>query len=109
MLAEAVHLALAGLGTVAAMMFALWLVHLLIRNAAIVDVGWATGLATLAIFYAIEGPGYPARKWAIAAMAGFWGVRLAADFLFSRVGGKPEEGRHLQLPLEWKTNLPLRL
>src|SRR5712664_60254 len=108
MLAEAVHLALAGLGTVAAMMFALWLVHLLIRNAAIVDVGWAAGLATLAVFYAIEGPGYSARKWAIAAMAGFWGLRLAVYLLFSRVVGKPEEGRYVQLRREWKTNLPLR-
>ncbi len=108
MLAEAVHLALAGLGTVAAMMFALWLVHLLIRNAAIVDVGWAAGLATLAVFYAIEGPGYPARKWAIATMAGFWGLRLAVYLLFSRVVGKPEEGRYVQLRREWKTNLQLR-
>src|SRR5712664_1584950 len=108
MLAEAVHLALAGLGTVAAMMFALWLVHLLIRNAAIVDVGWAAGLATLAVFYAIEGPGYSARKWAMAAMAGFWGFRLAIYLLFSRVLRKPEEGRYVQLRREWKTHLPLR-
>src|SRR5258708_37671854 len=61
MLVEALHLALAGLGIVAAMMFALWVVHLLMRNAAIVDVGWAAGLATLAIFFAAKGPGYPAR------------------------------------------------
>jgi steroid 5-alpha reductase family enzyme len=108
MLVEALHLALAGLGIVAAMMFVLWLVHLLIRNAAIVDVGWAAGLATLAIFYGIEGPGYPARKWAIATMAGFWGLRLAVYLLFSRVLGKPEEGRYIQLRREWKTNLPLR-
>ena len=108
MLAEAVHLALAGLGTVAAMMFALWLVHLLIRNAAIVDVGWAAGLATLAVFYAIEGPGYSARKWAIATMAGFWGLRLAMYLFFSRVLAKPEEGRYVQLRREWKTNLQLR-
>src|SRR5258708_17456151 len=102
MLAEALRLALQGLAIVAAMMFALWLVHLLIRNAAIVDVGWATALATLAIFYAVGGPGYSARKWAIAAMAGFWGVRLAVYFLFSRVGGKPEEGRSSQRRKDWK-------
>jgi steroid 5-alpha reductase family enzyme len=108
MLVEALHFALEGLAIVAGVMFALWVVHLLIRNAAIVDAGWATGLATLAIFYAIEGPGYPARKWAIAAMAGFWGLRLAAYLLFSRVVGKPEEGRYVQLRMEWKTNLPLR-
>jgi steroid 5-alpha reductase family enzyme len=108
MLAEALRLALQGLAIVAAMMFALWLIHLLIRNAAIVDVGWATALATLAIFYAVEGPGYSARKWAIAAMAGFWGLRLAVYLFFSRVVGKPEEGRYIQLRKEWKTHLPLR-
>lgn len=108
MLAEVLHLALAGLGIVAAMMFALWLVHLRIHNAAVVDVGWAAGLATLAIFYAVAGSGYPARKWAIAAMAGFWGLRLAVYLLFSRVMGKSEEGRYVQLRREWKTNLPLR-
>jgi steroid 5-alpha reductase family enzyme len=108
MLAEAIHLALTGLAIVAGMMFALWLIHLLIRNAAIVDAGWAASLALLAIFYAIKGPGYTTRKWVIALMAGFWGLRLAFYLLFSRVIGKPEEGRYIQLRREWKTHLPLR-
>lgn len=108
MLAVATHLALVGLGIVAGGMLALWLVHLLIRNAAIVDVGWAAGLAALAIFYALQGPGYYARKWAMASMAGFWGLRLALYLFVSRVAGKPEEGRYVQLRKEWKTHLPLR-
>lgn len=105
---EAGHLALLGAAIVAGMMLLLWIIHLLIRNAAIVDVGWAAGLGILALFYAIAGPGYPARKWAIASMAGFWGLRLAAHLLFTRIIGHPEEGRYVQLRKEWKTNLPLR-
>src|ERR1700731_2491315 len=108
MLGEGIRLALQGLAIVAAMMFALWLGYFLIPNAAFVDVGWAPALATLALFYAVEGPGYSARKWAIAAMAGFWGLRLAVYLFFSRVAGKPEEGRYIQLRKEWKTHLPLR-
>src|SRR5260370_29609906 len=108
MLAEVVHFALAGLGIVAAMMLVLWLIHLIIRNAGIVDVGWAAGLATLAIFYAMEGPGYPIRKWLIAAMAGFWGLRLAVYLFFSRGVGQPEDGRYAQLRRAWKAQLPLR-
>ena len=104
----ALHLALTGMALIAALMLALWVVHLLIRNAAIVDAGWAAALALLAIFYARNAPGYPARRWAMASMAGFWGVRLAIYLLFSRVLGKPEEGRYVQLRREWKTNLPLR-
>ena len=108
MLQQAIHLALNGAAIVAAMMFALWLIHLLIRNAAIVDAGWAAALGILALYYAVAGPGYPARKWAIASMAGFWGLRLAAYLLLSRVVGQPEEGRYVQLRKEWKNNLALR-
>jgi steroid 5-alpha reductase family enzyme len=108
MLTATLHLAESGLLMIAAMMLALWVIHLLIHNAAVVDAGWAAALATLAIFYAAKGPGYSARKWAIALMAGFWGLRLAFYLLFSRVINKPEEGRYLQLRREWKTHLPLR-
>jgi steroid 5-alpha reductase family enzyme len=89
-------------------MFLLWIIHLLIRNAAVVDVGWAMGLGMLAVFYAAAGPGYPARRYAIATMAAVWSLRLAVYLLFGRVIGHPEEGRYVQLRSEWKTFLPLR-
>jgi steroid 5-alpha reductase family enzyme len=102
------HLAWMGAAIIAGMMLVLWIIHLLLRNAAIVDVGWAAGLAVIAFFYALAAPGYAARKWAIACMVGFWGLRLAAYLLFARVIGKPEEGRYVQLRKEWKTYLPFR-
>jgi len=108
MLAVAIHFALFGTAIVAVMMFVLWIIHLLIKNAAIVDVGWALGLALLAIYYAYAGPGYAARKYAIATMAGIWGLRLATYLFFARVIGHPEEGRYVQLRQDWKTSLPLR-
>ena len=108
MLHEGLRLALNGTAIVCGMMLVLWVIHLLIRNAAIVDVGWAAGLGILGVFYAWVGPGYSARRWAIAAMAGFWGLRLAGYLLFARVIERPEEGRYVQLRKEWKTHLPLR-
>ncbi len=108
MFAAVLHLALMGMAIVAGMMFVLWLIHLLIKNAAVVDVGWAAGLAILAIYYAYAAHGYAARKYAIATMAGLWGLRLAAYLLFARVIGQPEEGRYVQLRKEWKTDLPVR-
>jgi steroid 5-alpha reductase family enzyme len=108
MLSEGVLLAVVGFGIVAAMMLVLWAIHLLIKNAAIVDVGWAAGLGLLAIYYAVAAPGWATRKWMIAAMAGIWSTRLAGYLLFTRVIGKPEEGRYAQLRQDWKTNLPLR-
>jgi steroid 5-alpha reductase family enzyme len=108
MLEQGLHLAIVGTVIVAGMMLALWAIHLLIRNAAVVDVGWAAGLGALGIFYAVAGPGYGPRKVAVAAMTGIWGLRLAIHLLFSRVIGKPEEGRYVQLRKEWKGNIALR-
>jgi len=108
MLAQALPLVLTGAALVGGLMLALWVIHLLIRNAAVVDVGWAAGLGILAVYYAMDGPGYAARRYAIATMAAIWSVRLAGYLLFARVIGHPEEGRYVQLRAEWKTNLPLR-
>jgi steroid 5-alpha reductase family enzyme len=108
MMHQAISLLLPGAAMVCGMMLVLWVLHLLIRNAAVVDVGWAAGLGLLAAFYACAGPGYGARKYAIAAMAGLWSLRLASYLLFARVLGHPEEGRYVQLRQEWKTQLPLR-
>ncbi len=108
MMAQAMSLLVPGAEIVSVMMLVLWIVHLLIRNAAVVDVGWAAGLGTLAAVYAYAGPGYPARKYAILAMAGLWSLRLASYLLFARVLGHPEEGRYVQLRRDWKTYLPLR-
>jgi steroid 5-alpha reductase family enzyme len=105
---QAVHLAVGGADILVAMMFVLWLIHLPMRNAALVDVGWGAGLALLAIYYAVAGPGYAPRKYAIACMVGFWGFRLAGFLLFARVVGHPEEGRYVQLRKEWKRHLGLR-
>ena len=48
----ALPLVLTGLALVCGLMLVLWLIHLPLRNAAIVDVGWGTALATLATTYA---------------------------------------------------------
>jgi steroid 5-alpha reductase family enzyme len=108
MLAEAVVLAIFGAAIVCGMMLALWAVHLAIKNAAIVDVGWAAGLGLLAAYYAHSAPGSFPRKWMLAAMVGIWSARLAGYLLFTRIIGQPEDGRYRQLREDWGTNLPLR-
>jgi steroid 5-alpha reductase family enzyme len=108
MISLALSLLLPGAAIVAVMMFLLWLIHLAIRNAAIVDVGWASGLGLLAAFYAYAGPGYTSRRYAIAAMACLWSLRLATYLLFARVIGHREEGRYVQLRKDWQTHLALR-
>ncbi len=88
-------------------MLLLWLIHLPIKNAGIVDIGWSLGLAILAVLYASLGPGYGPRKWLIAGMAAIWGLRLAWH-LFRRIVGHPEEGRYQQLRKEWGAHIEIK-
>lgn len=99
---------LTGTLAVAALMFVLWLLHFPLRNAAVVDAGWAGGLALLGSIYAWMGNGLHTRRALIAAMVGIWGVRLAVYLLSTRVIGQAEEGRYVQLRKEWRTNIGAR-
>ena len=89
---------------VALMMAALWLVHLAIRNAAIVDVGWTLGVPITAVIFAARLNGGP-RAWLVAALTIVWGVRLASHLLVSRVIGRLEEGRYVERRREWRTHV----
>src|SRR5262245_24891006 len=81
----------------AALMAALWLWHLRLRNAAVVDVGWAGGLAVAALVDGAIGGGEPVRRWVTAAMMVVWGARLAGYLLVTRVIDKPEDARYAEL------------
>ena len=108
MSATVIHLLLIGTASVCGLMLLLWLIHLPLRNAAIVDAGWAGGLALLGVMDAVLGGGYPVRAAVIAVMATLWGLRLALYLLFTRVIGQPEEGRYVQLRREWGSNLSIK-
>lgn len=101
-------MSIAGTATAAGLMFLLWLIHLRTGNAAIVDAGWAGGLAVLAILYSALGGGYWLRSAIVAAMAGIWGFRLAVYLLTTRIIGHPEEGRYHELRRQWKKNIALK-
>ena len=101
----ALPLLLQGTLAVCGLMFALWLLHFPMRNAAIVDAGWAGGLALIAAVYAWRGSGDETRRWLMAALAGIWGLRLAGYLFFTRILGHPEEGRYVTLRNKWKTGI----
>ncbi len=97
-----------GTAAVAVLMFILWLLHFPLRNAAIVDVGWAMGLALLAMLYAVHGVGYWRRTVFLASMVLLWGLRLGFHLLFTRVNGQPEEGRYVELRRKWGSHIGLK-
>lgn len=91
---------------VVTLMLVLWVIHLLIDNAAIVDAGWAGGLVLVAGIDAAASRTAPALL--LATMVSVWGLRLALYLLLTRVIGHPEEGRYRELRSQWKTNIPLK-
>ncbi len=58
-------------------MFILWLWHFRLKNAAIVDPGWAVAIVLLGAVYFAGAQGYFLRKALIFFMVFFWGTRLA--------------------------------
>jgi steroid 5-alpha reductase family enzyme len=95
----ALILSLVGVGWIlaAAVMALLWLWHLKLRNAGIVDGGWAFLVGGLAVLYAVLGDGWTPRRTAIAFMMGSWGARLTVYLLYDRVFGRSEDGRYADL------------
>ncbi len=101
------NMSLIGLSAMVGMMFLVWLIHLPLKNAGIVDVAWAFGLALLAAIYALLGDGDILRKWIFASLVIVWGLRLTVH-LFVRVTGHEEDGRYAQMRKEWGGNIPLK-
>jgi len=96
-------LVLIGLAAASAMMLALWLVQLRIRDASYVDVGWAFGIAGTAVLYALLGEGTETHRVLVAGLGAVWGVRLGTYLLF-RLVGKGEDGRYRELRRKWGGN-----
>jgi steroid 5-alpha reductase family enzyme len=105
---DGLTLVLIGAASVAALMLLLWLIHLRTGNAAIVDAGWAGGLALLGLLYALCGGGYWLRSALIGMMSAIWGLRLAIYLLTTRIIGHQEEGRYQELRRQWKTNIQFK-
>lgn len=81
----------------ASVMLALWFIQTRTLNAGTVDVAWAFGSGAVGIWFALASLGESdARQWLVAAMAGFWGMRLGV-FLFKRVMSETEDGRYRYL------------
>ncbi|HMP74913.1 MAG TPA: DUF1295 domain-containing protein [Kiritimatiellia bacterium] len=105
---NALGLFLFGWLAAALFMAALWLVQRRTGNAGIVDVGWAAGIATLALGYAALGNTDPLPRFVAGAMGALWGYRLAWH-IHQRAHGKPEDGRYTQLRRDWGADFQHKL
>lgn len=80
-------------GLTLAMMLALWLLSLALKNASIVDIFWGAGFAVIALATFALSDGYWPRKVLIISLAAIWGFRLAS-YIGWRNAGKGEDFRY---------------
>lgn len=87
------ELLLTGFSVILALMTALWLISLLVRNSSIVDIFWGAGfVVTCATYFALS-DGYEPRKALILTLTGVWGLRLTAHIGLRNIG-KGEDFRY---------------
>jgi steroid 5-alpha reductase family enzyme len=79
---------------VIAMMTALWLLSLVLKNSSIVDIFWGTGFVIVNLF-AFYFSQHTTRQIILTVLVTLWGLRLTTHVLLRNVG-KPEDFRYAQ-------------
>ena len=79
---------------IGAMMTALWLLSLALKNSSIVDIFWGSGFVIVAwIVLSLTPEGFLPRKLLLSILVTIWGLRLSLHIL-RRNWGKPEDFRY---------------
>ena len=79
---------------VAALMLALWLVSIPMRDVSIVDPAWGPAFVLVSLVAAVAGDGCVGRKWLLLAMTAVWGIRLGAHLLARKLHDPGEDRRY---------------
>ncbi|MDB6152073.1 MAG: hypothetical protein JWL90_526 [Chthoniobacteraceae bacterium] len=80
-----------------------WAVSVRIENYGLLDVAFSYGIAVLAPFYALSGPGNPLRKGAFALIGAAWSLRLGTYILLRVIKHHPKEDvRYEKLRERWR-------
>ena len=106
----ALPLVLIALGGLCGLFALLYAVARRMDNYGIVDIAWSYAFGALATLYALLGPGWPARRALIAAMAVMWSTRLGTHLFIRVMGHHPvEDGRYVQLRHDWAGNFAAKM
>jgi len=100
--------ALWGAGILCLLQLGLWFWQLRTRNAGWVDVGWAFGLAVVALVAATLGPAPVERRLLVGAMGGLHGLRLGLHLWHRVATDTHEDGRYQALRAAWQQGLQLK-
>ena len=84
----------------------IWLWYRYTKNPSVVDVGWATGLTTMGMFYLYSSP-MSSRTILLGLVLLIWGVRLGGYLWFTRIHRHLHDKRYAKLSDNWKISKPL--
>ncbi|MBF0504756.1 MAG: DUF1295 domain-containing protein [Candidatus Omnitrophica bacterium] len=87
-----VHIFLVGALSVGALFLVSWGIHLILKNAAVVDVTWGLGFILLSVVYLLQGKGFNLRNSIYLLMISLWGIRIAW-YLIKRMALEKQEDR----------------
>ena len=87
----------AGAACVLAMMLFLWTLQQKMKNAGLVDLGWALSILIMSTVYFAAAPGYPARKMLVFVMPFCWALRLSAHLLKRFLNERREDPRYKKI------------
>src|SRR6185503_9955024 len=94
------------LSVVGALMFAVWLLSLIKKDASIVDGFWGLGFVAIAVSCYLAADGYHSRKILITTLTAVWGIRLAIH-IFWRNFGKGEDFRYRAMRKRFGKRFPI--
>ena len=94
-----------------AMMTAAWAVQIPTRQSGWADCFWsfAIGIGGLIVTLFTDGPGPIERRWLVAAIVGFWSMRLGFHILARTATAEREDPRYAALRREWGARFQGRL
>lgn len=70
----------------------MWGIHLILRNATVVDIGWGLGFILLSLVYILQGQGFNLRNTIYFLMIFLWGIRIVL-YLLKRISFEKQEDK----------------
>lgn len=97
MTSSALHMFLMGALGVGSLFFVMWIMHLFLKNAAVVDVGWGLGFILLSAVYILSAEGFNLRNTIYFLMIFLWGMRIVLYLLKRILAEKEEDKRYRKI------------
>jgi steroid 5-alpha reductase family enzyme len=92
---------------VAALMLAMWVASLVLKDVSIVDPVWGPAFALTAVVAALVADGCSGRRVLLAVLIGVWGLRLGAHLTVRKLGEREEDRRYQALRARHPRNFAL--